>query len=125
MTDQAHVLAALDAPPLVIENASALLRDPATEAALLVAGVAALFGNVFRQVMQKVAYIVKQRGGNQFVVRAGLLGQMGALQGVFRFSDKLAEIGTLAFGPEKTKNLVDDRHKLSKEVMDGVRRVAG
>jgi len=36
------VLAALDAPPLVIENASALLRDPATEAARLVAGVAGL-----------------------------------------------------------------------------------
>jgi len=36
------VLAALDAPPLVIENASALLRDPATEAAHLVAGVAGL-----------------------------------------------------------------------------------
>lgn len=36
------VLAALDAPPLVIEDASALIRDPAGEASRLVAGIAGL-----------------------------------------------------------------------------------
>jgi carbon-monoxide dehydrogenase medium subunit len=36
------VLAALDGPPLVIEDASALVRDPAAEASRIVAGVAGL-----------------------------------------------------------------------------------
>ena len=36
------VLAALDGPPLVIEDAQALLRDPPAEAARIVAGVPGL-----------------------------------------------------------------------------------
>ena len=59
---------------------------------VLVHVVHATQGGAFAQLLQQVAQVVQQAGGDQLVVGAVVFGQRGGLQRVFELGDGLAAV---------------------------------
>ena len=56
----------------------------------------AVLGTILGQIVQQVADVVQEGGGNQRGPRPGLFRGPGGLQGVLRLADRFADVGGVA-----------------------------
>jgi hypothetical protein len=70
-------------------------------------GIDALVGNVFTEVVEEVAVVMKEAGDDDLGRLSLALGEGGALEGVLGFGDRLA-VHAVAIAAVNAEDLVDD-----------------
>jgi hypothetical protein len=70
-------------------------------------GIDSAIGDVFTQVVDQMAVVMKEAGYNHFRRLAGLLGEGGALKRMLKFSD-VFPVAAMPFGSEDSVDFTDD-----------------
>jgi hypothetical protein len=82
--------------PYRLQHGIAEMSAEKMQRAVLVAVVYAAYGGILSQIVQKVAQVMKEAGGDERGIRPFDFGQFGALKGVLKLVDALGSVAAPA-----------------------------